>query len=127
MKLIDLVTKAPYICGVTDPERWAEIGRIIFEMELSDSNSVFARKEDDEIYPEKRIMVGCNFVDGDEEKIDYYKNLLILAMYSSYAKKEDSRKYDEVIALATENLKANPQPEFEEVYSVEAATRGAWD
>lgn len=133
MSLKKLIEKAPYIIGVTDPERWSELISEVFDKEIKNPNSAFARKKDDELFPHKRILCISTFPDGNKEKIKYYKDLLTLAMFSSYKEKESKEKgeaveqYDSVIAYTTEQLVNNPQPEIEEVYSVEAATRGFWN
>ena len=56
MTILEIVAKMPEACKCPNPERWARVMELIFQDELSDASSVWAKNKEDESNPVNRLQ-----------------------------------------------------------------------
>lgn len=77
MKVLDLILKAPQLCGVEQYARWSRLGRMLYFHELDEPMSEFAAK-DGESFMDRVQVWDWSFYARDIEKAKHVFKLLEL-------------------------------------------------
>jgi hypothetical protein len=123
----DFLTKAPYLCGAPDPERYAWIAGKVYDEELGNKESVFALNATDKTIPENRFAALFQFP-GDAAKRDYCLKLVTLRAITHYIFEHQLTEYENYHATLLGYLDPleSKYPDVAEVMTVKDAAYSPW-
>lgn len=130
MSIKKLAIMAPELCGAENAKRFGRIAELIWNDEMDNKESVFARNADDKIDPLNRISPAFSWKARSDHqgKKDYIMSLIAYASECHYAvyhgDNEAGIGLDEIKAdlLIQEPL----YPDVAAIATVESVTLGTW-
>lgn len=124
----EFIKQIAFLCNAEQPERFSDMMLMVYDKELEDHNSVYARKDYDKKDERARLNVLFNGLRGDKGKIRYCQDLLYLTQLCGYREKWAGNRFDNDIHSMQIALSA-VEPDYSEVskvYSVETALLAWW-
>jgi uncharacterized protein YfeS len=103
MNVREFVVQIPFLCDAKNAERHAKKNELIFDFELKDEKSPFARTEYDKKEPYNRMEVLFGF-QGDPGKISQCKRLFRIMELSHYKAKHEEDVSKELNPLIDEAI-----------------------
>jgi hypothetical protein len=130
MDVKSFAMEVPYICDAENPEQWAWINGKVFDEELNNKNSVFARNNN-ESNPTDRLKVAFAFTayKHNESRTNHCKKLFELMLLNHYKKEHGENQWDDRIVELQKEIKVlEPEnTDISVVMDTEMALQSWWD
>ena len=129
MSVKDFLVKIPFLCNADNAERWSRMIELVYDDELGNHSSVFARNEKDIEEPYNRMELAFAFRSDEADKVEYCRDLVELIFLSHYRIEKGESKHDDRIKNLVSVLE-EAEPNYSEIsatLTVSQAARGIWN